>query len=113
GKQGKVKVNYDGWLSFSKPYNLPKLLDAYDYTTIKNEAMVNAGKPAGFALQTLADGSVVNTDWYKVAYQTGVSHNHNISFSGASPLTKYFVSLGYSDQEGIVRTNTFEHKVVR
>src|SRR6478735_7466562 len=58
GKQGKVKVNYDGWLSFSKPYNLPKLLDAYDYTTIKNEAMVNAGKPAGFSLDTLPDGSV-------------------------------------------------------
>lgn len=113
GKQGKTKVNYDGWVSFSKPYNLPELLNAYDYTDIKNEAMVNAGKPAGYALQTLADGSVVNTDWYDVAYHTGVSQNHNISFSGASASTKYYVSLGYSDQNGIVRNNEFQHKVVR
>lgn len=113
GKLGKTKVNYDGWLSFSKPFNLPPILDAWDYVAIKNEAMANAGKPAGYALQTLADGSVVNTDWYKIAYHTGVSQNHNISFSGATPATKYFVSVGYSDQNGIVRTNQFEHKVAR
>src|SRR5690606_25146569 len=111
GKQGKTKVSYDGWVSFSRPFNLPPLLNASDYVDIKNEAMTNAGRPAGFALQTLPDGSVVNTDWYKVAYRTGVSHNHNVSISGATPLTRYFVSLGYSDQNGIVRTNNFNHKV--
>jgi TonB-linked SusC/RagA family outer membrane protein len=113
GKQGRVKVNYDGWVSFSKPFNLPPLLNATDYVTIKNEAMANAGRTPGFALQTLADGRTVSTDWYDVAYHTGVSQNHNVSFSGASPGTNYFVSVGYSDQEGIVKTNTFEHKVVR
>lgn len=113
GRQGKAKVNYDGWVSFSRPYNLPELLNAQDYVTIKNEAMVNAGKPAGFALQTLADGTTVNTDWYKVAYHTGVSQGYNLSLSGASASTKYFVSLGYTDQNGIVRTNGFDHKVVR
>lgn len=113
GKQGRTKVNYDGWVSFSSPYNLPKLLNATDYVTIKNEAMTNAGRTPGFALQTLADGTTASTDWYKVAYQTGVSHNHNVSFSGATPNTNYFVSVGYSNQEGIVKTNTFEHKVVR
>jgi TonB-linked SusC/RagA family outer membrane protein len=48
-----------------------------------------------------------------VAYHTGVSQNHNFSFSGASASTKYFVSVGYSDQNGIVRTNEFIHKVAR
>lgn len=113
GKQGKTKVNYDGWTSFSRPYNLPELLNAQDYVTIKNEAMVNSGKPGGFALQTLADGSVVNTNWYDVAYHTGVSHSHNLSLSGANSTTRYFVSLGYSDQNGIVRHNKFDHKVAR
>jgi TonB-dependent starch-binding outer membrane protein SusC len=113
GKQGKTKVNYDGWVSFSKPFNLPTLLNATDYVTIKNEAMANAGRTPGFALQTLADGRTVSTDWYDVAYQTGVSQNHNLNFSGATPGTNYFVSVAYSNQEGIVKTNTFEHKVVR
>src|SRR4029077_11095050 len=28
GKPGKTKVTYDGWVSFSKPYRLPPLLNA-------------------------------------------------------------------------------------
>jgi TonB-linked SusC/RagA family outer membrane protein len=113
GRPGKTQVNYDGWVSFSRPYRLPPLLNAYDYVTIKNEAMVNAGKPAGFRLDTLANGSIVNTNWYDVAYHTGVSQNHNFSFSGATSSTRYFVSVGYSDQNGIVRTNGFTHKDIR
>lgn len=113
GKKGRVKVDYDGWVNFSTPYNLPKLLNAYDYVTIKNEAMVNSGREPGFALQTLSDGTVVNTDWYDVAYHTGVSQGHNIGFSGATDATSYFISLGYSDQNGILRTNTLDQKTAR
>jgi TonB-linked SusC/RagA family outer membrane protein len=113
GKQGKTKVNYSTWASVSVPYNLPELLDATQYVSIKNEAMVNAGKEPGFALQTRSDGSVVNTDWYDVAYHSAISQNHNLSFSGATEATNYFASLGYSNQNGILRTNTLEKKSAR
>lgn len=113
GKQGKAKVDYNGWVSFSTPFNLPTLLKARDYVTIKNEAMVNAGQTPGFALQTLDDGTIVDTDWYKTAYRTGVSHNHDVSISGATATTHYYLSLGYSDQNGILKRNGFERKAVR
>lgn len=61
GKKGRVKVNYDNWLSRSTPYNLPKLLGAEDYVMIKNEAMTNSGLQPGYALIKNPDGSVVNT----------------------------------------------------
>ena len=38
GKKGKVNVNYDVWVSWNKATNLPKLLNAEDYVSIKNEA---------------------------------------------------------------------------
>ncbi|WP_199119397.1 SusC/RagA family TonB-linked outer membrane protein [Pedobacter sp. ASV28] len=113
GKNGSTKVSYYGWLNVSTPANLPKLLDAYQYVDIKNESMINAGKQAGFALQTRSDGSVVNTDWYDVAYHTGVSQNHNVSFSGATNTTNYYISLGYGKQNGILRTNDQEQKIAR
>lgn len=113
GKAGKATVNYDGWVSLSTPFNLPPLLNARDYVTLKNEAMVNAGREGGFALQTRSDGSIVETDWYDVAYRNPVSHSHNISISGASNTTNYFVSAGFTDQDGIIRTNEFTNKVVR
>jgi TonB-linked SusC/RagA family outer membrane protein len=113
GKRGGTKVTYDGWLSFSKPFNLPEMLNAQDYVTIKNEARVNAGLTPGFVLGTNADGSPISTDWYDVAYQTAVSHNHNVSFSGATEQTSYFAAVNYSDQNGILKTNKFKRQGAR
>ena len=108
-----TRVAYNSWVSFSSPYNLPRLLGAADYVTIKNEARVNAGLSPGFALQKNADSSIVNTNWYDVAYHTGVSQDHNVSLSGADEATSYYFSTGYTNQNGFIRTNTFNRKIVR
>lgn len=113
GKKGRVKVNYDTWLSRSTPYNLPKLLNAEDYTMIKNEAMVNSGREPGYHLMYNPDGSVVNTNWYDVAYRPGYSHNQNISISGANNSTNYFFSTGYTYQNSFIRYNSYERYSTR
>lgn len=113
GKKGNVKVNYDGWVGWNTKPILPDLLGAEDYVMIKNEARVNAGLAPAFALQDKPGGGFVQTKWYDYIYQTGVSHNHNLSVSGATDATSYFVSLGYTDQEGFMVKNTFERKTVR
>ncbi len=113
GRLGKTRVSYDSWVNFATPYNLPRLLKAEEYVQLKNEAMVNSGKDPGFALQYTSDGRLIDTDWYDVAYQTGVSHDHNVSFSGATESTNYFISAAYSNQNGILKTNTLDKKTVR
>jgi TonB-linked SusC/RagA family outer membrane protein len=113
GKIGKPKMNYDSWYSISTPYNLPKLLNAEDYVTIKNEALVNAGKAPGFNLSKNPDGSIVDTNWYDVAYSPGLSNNHNISISGANDATNYYFSAGYTNQNSFIKNNTFQRYVTR
>lgn len=113
GRKGRTKVAYDTWVSFNSAYRLPKLLDARQYVDIKNEARVNAGLTPGFALQKNADSSIVNTNWYDLAYHTGVSQSHNVSLSGADDATSYYFSSGYTDQNGFIRTNNFKRKIVR
>jgi TonB-linked SusC/RagA family outer membrane protein len=113
GKIGKPKVNYDSWYSVSTPYNLPELLNAEDYVTIKNEALTNAGKPAGFNLMKNPDGSIVDTNWYDVAYSPELSSNHNISISGANETTNYYFSAGYTNQNSFIKNNTFQRYVTR
>jgi TonB-linked SusC/RagA family outer membrane protein len=113
GRKGRTKVSYDTWVSWNKAFNLPKLLNAEDYVTIKNEARTNAGLSPGFVLGRNADGSIIETNWYDIAYQTGVSQNHTVNVSGANDATSYFVSLNYSDQNGILKTNTFDRKTAR
>lgn len=108
GKKGQSKVNYDVWAGVNTRPKLIDVLNAEDYVMIKNESRVNAGLAPAFFLQTNAAGAVVETDWYDKVYQTGTSQNHNLNISGASELTSYFVSVGYSDQEGFMVKNTFD-----
>jgi TonB-linked SusC/RagA family outer membrane protein len=113
GKRGRVKVNYDNFLSVSTPYNLPELLNAEDYVMIKNEAMVNSGRAPGYVLMKNPDGSTVNTNWYDVAYRPGISHGHNVSIAGANNSTTYFFSLGYNNQNNFIKYNSFERYSTR
>jgi TonB-linked SusC/RagA family outer membrane protein len=49
-----------------------------------------------------------NTNWQKEIYQTAVSNNNNLSIVGSMKDMPYRVSVGYSNQNGIVKTDKFE-----
>jgi TonB-linked SusC/RagA family outer membrane protein len=113
GKKGKTKVTYSGWYSWNSPLNQPKVLNAEQYVTLKNEARTNAGLSAAFSLQQNPDGSTIDTKWADYAYRTGQSQNHNVSISGANDQTSYFISANYSKQDGFIVKNDFSRKGVR
>jgi TonB-linked SusC/RagA family outer membrane protein len=113
GKQGTTKVNYEGWVGSTTAQGLPDLLNADEYVLIKNEARSNIGLAPAFFIQTRTDGSKVETNWYDIAYRKALSQNHALNFSGANAKTSYYVSLGYSDQEGFIAKNDFNRKVGR
>jgi TonB-linked SusC/RagA family outer membrane protein len=112
GKQGRTKVTYDAWGSWAKVNRLPELLNAAQYLEIKNEAARNANLPQQFFPQVI-NGETVDTRWYDYVYRTGFSQNHNLSFSGGSDKTTYFLSMGYTNQEGMIVANAFERKSAR
>jgi TonB-dependent starch-binding outer membrane protein SusC len=116
GRGGRARVNYDGWMGWTKAFNLLELLNAQEYTTIKNEGLTNAGTPPvaapgtparGFFTMNDANGNLVDTRWYDHVYRTGMQQNHSINVSGSSDRTGYFFSIGYTDQEGMLLANDF------
>jgi TonB-linked SusC/RagA family outer membrane protein len=54
-----------------------------------------------FATQSLIP-QTVNTDWQDELYQNAFFQRHTLSFSGGNNGTKYYVSGGYQNQEGII-----------
>lgn len=107
GAKGKTRVNYNAWVGWTRPTRAPEVLNAQEYVEVKNEAATNAGLPQQFFLDSIA-GRLIDTDWRDYVYQTGFAHNHGLSFSGGSDQTTYYLSLGYTKQEGMVIGNTFE-----
>jgi TonB-linked SusC/RagA family outer membrane protein len=113
GKAGKGTVTWDSWVGFTEPFKLVDLLDAYQYLEIKNEGAANAGLAPQFFINQDANGRDINTDWYDHVYQTGMSTSNNLSFSGGTNSTTFYISVGRTDQEGMIQGNTFERTNAR
>ncbi|MFD2965781.1 SusC/RagA family TonB-linked outer membrane protein [Sphingobacterium bambusae] len=119
GKQGSTNVNYDGWVSIANAMRIPKVLNAEQYTTIKNESIANASAIDGISrtpvyfLSSLTDGSIVDTDWKSYVYRTGFSHNHTVNVSGGSEKVNYYISANATDQSGFLVGNDFDRKGLR
>lgn len=113
GKSGRPRVSYSGNAGWTNAYGIPKVLNAWQYTELKNRALDN--NPAlnplmQFNLALDANGNTINTNWADYVYRTGFSHMHNLSISGGNDNTTYYFSAGYTDQEGMLRKNTFNRK---
>ncbi len=54
-----------------------------------------------------------STDWYGQILRNAVEQSHGISLSGASDKTKYLLSVGYADDQGIVIGNDYKRFTVR
>lgn len=116
GKMGKAKINFSTNLSINNAINLPKLLNAAQYIETKNEGLVNEGtynattNYYGYSLD--ANGNQIDTRWYDHVYQTGISTANNLNISGATEATKYYASVGYTNQNGIFQKTNFNKKQV-
>src|SRR5690606_32715016 len=100
GREGRMTINANTSVGFASPINKFDLLGTPDFITISNEKRSNRG------LSDWAAGTEYNTDWQDAVMRKGaLQQDHNVSFSGGTPNTTYYLSLGYSDQESVARPN--------
>ncbi len=101
GKMGETKPSF----SYSGEYgiqNLAKkisLLNGKEFATIANE--IQAGTYNNIDL-------VPNTDWQNLIFHTAPMQNHQLSVSGGTHSTQYYIGLGYFRQEGIIDKSNFQ-----
>ncbi|MQY80607.1 MAG: SusC/RagA family TonB-linked outer membrane protein [Bacteroidetes bacterium] len=99
-----LTVNYDGNVSIGTRTGEVDVLSADEYRSLIQEQFANNPNATDLL------GSE-NTNWQKEIYQTAISHDHNLSLSGSVENLSFVdnlpfrVSLGYSDQKGILKTS--------
>lgn len=114
GKAGRTTFNYDGYYATAKVSKEFKLLNADQFIAIANERLVNAGnKPQAFPTLDGSSGGFVNTNWQNYVFKTASQQNHNVSASGGTETGRYFFSLGYSDQKGVIIANSLKRISLR
>lgn len=112
GTVGKPVITYTGIYGLQNPVNYPKLLSAFDYATLRNQALVNQGysrdnptQASFFSTQDQLnkyEANIGTTDWYDASFRKNSPQNqHVLTVSGGNDALKYFTSLGYLSQGGM------------
>ena len=102
GRKGqKPTVSYSGSVTISEKKNTIDVLSADEFRA-NVERLYGKDSEAYSALGT------ANTNWQDLIYRTAISHDHNITVSGAAKSLPDRVSVGYTDQQGIVKTSDFK-----
>ncbi|HEY9003559.1 MAG TPA: SusC/RagA family TonB-linked outer membrane protein [Mucilaginibacter sp.] len=101
---GRNDTYHDLWVNTGHTWNDAMYSDnnATRVANVGNASSVQI--PTGlydFATQSLIH-QTVNTDWQDELYRNALTQNHNLSFTGSSTNTKYYLSAGYQDQPGIM-----------
>ena len=103
GTEGKGKLAVSANYSFQNATNVPSLLNAAQYAELSNDMLVNSGRnpnPEWANPSELGAG----TDWMDELLRTGVMQNYTVSYSGGNEKSHYYVSGGFLDQSGIVKS---------
>ena len=110
GKAGENKISYNGYVGVQQVQNPFDFISAKDYMNLQNalyqEIEGQEGNPYGVYTPSQLE-STVDTDWLDVCTQLGVVHDHTISFQGGTEKTKVMTSLGFYNQEGVLKNTDF------
>ncbi|PZR20652.1 MAG: SusC/RagA family TonB-linked outer membrane protein [Flavobacterium psychrophilum] len=101
GKSGRMQVNFSANQAISSIANKVDIFSANEFR--KQVTAIGA---------TLDEGGA-DTDWQNELTRAAISNNINFSVGGATEKTNYFASVGYEDQEGILKNSDLKRYTAR
>ena len=103
GKAGSpLTVSYDGNFSVA---NAIAFVDVFSGDEIRDLAFTRRDF---FGVDNLALLGTQNTNWQKEIFRTALSSDHNLSLSGSVSTLPYRLSIGYTDQNGILKNTDMQ-----
>lgn len=133
GKAGESRISYDSQFSVNTiGPNKPQVLNAQQYLDMEELAYANIQKydPAGWASGRYVNNNPIlrrqiynqqfpgvfreengkllpnyDTDWFRESSQNKLSQNHQLGFGGGNERTQYSLSLGFRDDQGLIKTS--------
>ncbi len=132
GREGKPVVSYNAQLTVRRrPYytdekinlmNSAERIQFSQYLTEQHYIFPSGMPKVGYeqALQNLYTGvysqaefesevarmQTMNTDWFDILCHNSFSHDHSVSVTGGSEKVRYYTSIGYTDQDDVIKNTT-------
>lgn len=112
GKVGNAKVTYDGYVGLQQQGRFLPVDNLQQYATLQNRLALAFGEQPR---AEFSDPSVLGpgTNWQKAIFRKATEQSHNISVSGATDKSDYYLSAGYFKQDGTVLGYDFDRYSIR
>lgn len=94
GKNGQSSITYDGTFGVNKVFKNIDMLNASEYRKAASDLGLTPTDLGG------------NTDWLdEIERSTGITQNHNVSFSSGNDTGNFRASLGFVQRQGALRNS--------
>jgi len=113
GETGAAKVTVTSNFSIQEPTRIPKMIGAETFLRMYNEAQLN---DVPTAIPRFSEEEILkytskenmleypNNDWFELMLKpSSLQQQHNINISGGTKTTKYYTSVGYLTQDGLMK----------
>lgn len=98
GSSQDAKISFNGYYGVTKVSNKIKPLNVAQYKELMDEiGMIN-----------LPDGLTDQTNWFDEVFRTGQTQNYQVSISQQAEKLRYYLSGGYTREDGTIRETAFE-----
>ena len=99
GQKGEAKIGFSSYAGVTQLINKIEPLNLAEY----RELLKDLGSTV-----VLPDNLTDQTDWYKETYQTALTQNYQLSLSNSKDNFNYFISGGYTREDGIIKVASFD-----
>ncbi len=139
GKEGKVKIDFDGSIALQTYAHRMDVLNAKEFGQVMWQGYVNDGldpnsnglgykydwsyNPQGVPvlngltmnkyLDVAGKTPAADTDWFDQTTRSGLAQQYNVSLSNGSERGTSFFSLGYYNNKGIIKHSDFKRYSAR
>ncbi|MDR2843619.1 MAG: SusC/RagA family TonB-linked outer membrane protein [Candidatus Symbiothrix sp.] len=111
GNESKLRIDFTAQLANMQQIFRPEFLEAYDYASLLNQALINDGEQPLYLPQDLelyksgaSPYTHPNVDWYDLLLRNNAPvQQYNLNMAGGNALAKYFIDLNVFDQQGFLK----------
>lgn len=120
-EQREITVNYNSYVGWNDPTNMPSQVNGLDHMLLFNEANRNMGQDQTFSdsyideyRQNAPSDLFPDTDWQALTLTSnGLMQNHSLSIAGGGDLMRIRGSINYLDENGIIPNTGYTRTSIR
>ena len=117
-KTNTFGIDYNTYIGWQAPTDMPKMVNAIDHMELINEAYTNIGRSPLYSDEYINEYKTLgpsdrdkypNTDWQKLTLtENGFTQSHYLGLNAGGEKVRVFGSFNYLDQGGIIANTNYK-----